>query len=97
MRTSIIVFGVVMICFLSVGNLWAATPKGKVDVDKALEHAGRQYLFMRDELKGTDLFPKTYDTKKQKPENSSSKWWCSECQKSWIRYSNRGIYLFYRQ
>ena len=77
MRTSIIVFGAVMACFLSVGNLWAATSKGKVDVDKALENAGRQYLFMRDELKGTDLFPKTYDTKKQKPENSSSKWWCS--------------------
>ena len=71
MRISTLVFGAAMACFLSVGDLLAATPKGKVDVDKALENAGRQYLFMRDELKGTDVFPKTYDTKKQKPENSS--------------------------
>lgn len=58
MRISTLVFGAAMACFLSVGDLLAATPKGKVDVDKALENAGRQYLFMRDELKGTGVFPK---------------------------------------
>lgn len=77
MRTLTLVFGAVIACFLSAGNLLAAAPKGKVDADKALENAGRQYLFMRDRLKGTDAFPKTYDAKQQKPENSSSGWWCS--------------------
>lgn len=77
MRTLTLVFGAVIACFLSAGNLSAAAPKGKVDADKALENAGRQYLSMRDRLKGTDAFPKTYDAKQQKPENSSSGWWCS--------------------
>lgn len=77
MRISMLVFGAVMACFLSVGKVSATIPRGKLDVDKVLKDAGRQYLYMRDRLKGTEGFPKTYDAKKQEPENSSSKWWCS--------------------
>lgn len=77
MRISMLVFGAVMACFLSAGKVSATIPRGKLDVDKVLKDAGRQYLYMRDRLKGTEGFPKTYDAKKQEPENSSSKWWCS--------------------
>ena len=47
-----------------------------------------------------DHCPEICDQYAQKMKNqgdSSEKWWCSECQKSWTRYGNRGIYLFYRQ
>ena len=53
------------------------TLKRRVNVDKVLRSAAHQYLYMADRLKGTDVFPKTYDVKEHKPENSSSKWWCS--------------------
>lgn len=77
MRTLMLVFGAVIVCFLSAGNLLAAAPKKKVDVDKALENAGCQYLYMKERLKATDAFPKTYDVQQQKTENCSSGWWCS--------------------
>lgn len=48
------------------------TLKRRVNVDKVLRSAAHQYLYMADRLKGTDVFPKTYDVKEHKPENSSS-------------------------
>ena len=54
MKKIILLFVVAFVCVFSTGDLFA---KGKVKVDKALEHAARQYLYMRDELKGTNQFP----------------------------------------
>lgn len=48
MKKIILLFVVAFVCVFSTGDLFA---KGKVKVDKALEHAARQYLYMRDELK----------------------------------------------
>ena len=70
----IILLFVAFVCVFSTGDLFA---KGKVKVDKALEHAARQYLYMRDELKGTNQFPKTYDKHMQRLKTSNSEWWCS--------------------
>ena len=74
MKKIILLFVVAFVCVFSTGDLFA---KGKVKVDKALEHAARQYLYMRDELKGTNQFPKTYDKHMQRLKTSNSEWWCS--------------------
>lgn len=74
MKKITLLFVVVFVCVFSTGDLFA---KGKVKVDKALEHAARQYLYMRDELKGTNQFPKTYDKHMQRLKTSNSEWWCS--------------------
>ena len=58
------------------GHLFAQS-KGKVNVNRALEGAGRQYLFMKEKLRGSNAFPKTYDRHMQRLATSNSEWWCS--------------------
>lgn len=58
------------------GHLFAQF-KGKINVDRALECAGRQYLFMKEKLRGSNAFPKTYDRHMQRLATSNSEWWCS--------------------
>lgn len=75
MRMKLVLLMVAVIASsFSSGGLFA---KGKVKVDQALDHAVRQYLFMRDELNGADKFPKTYDKHMQRLITSTSEWWCS--------------------
>ena len=52
-------------------------PKGKVNVEEALNNAVYQYLYMKEELNGTAVFPKTYNKDKKLLETSNSQWWCS--------------------
>lgn len=54
MRISMFVFGTVMACFFSVGKAAAVTPKGNLDVDKALKKTVCQYLSIRDRLKDAE-------------------------------------------
>lgn len=51
--------------------------KGKIKTVPALRQAARQYLYLKDQLKGTDRFPQTYDKHKQRLKTSNSEWWCS--------------------
>lgn len=75
MRMKLVLLMVAVIASsFSSGGLFA---KGKVKVDQALDHAVRQYLFMRDELNGVNKFPKTYDKHMQRLITSNSEWWCS--------------------
>lgn len=74
MKKSTLLFVTILISFFPFGDLFA---KGKVKVDKALEHAARQYLYMRNELQGSNQFPKTYDKHMQRLKTSNSEWWCS--------------------
>ena len=75
MRMKLVLLMVAVIASsFSPGGLFA---KGKVKVDKALDHAVCQYLFMRDELNGVNKFPKTYDKHMQRLITSNSEWWCS--------------------
>lgn len=74
MKKSTLLFVTILISFFPFGDLFA---KGKVKVDKALEHAARQYLYMRSELQGSNQFPKTYDKHMQRLKTSNSEWWCS--------------------
>lgn len=74
MRKLIPLFIAALTCLFTSGDISA---KGKVKVDRALEQAARQYLYMRDELKGSNQFPKTYDRHMQRLKTSNSKWWCS--------------------
>ena len=74
MKKSTLLFVTILISFFPFGDLFA---KGKVKVDKALEHAARQYLYMRSELQGSNQFPKTYDQHMQRLKTSNSEWWCS--------------------
>lgn len=55
MKKSTLLFVTILISFFPFGDLFA---KGKVKVDKALEHAARQYLYMRSELKEVTSFLK---------------------------------------
>ena len=50
---------------------------GQLNVDQLLNEASEQYLFLKDQLKGNAVFPKTFDKTKQLLETSNSKWWCS--------------------
>ncbi|WP_294593688.1 glycoside hydrolase family 88 protein [uncultured Bacteroides sp.] len=70
----VLLMAAVIASSFSSGGLFA---KGKVKVDQALDHAVRQYLFMRDELNGVNKFPKTYDKHMQRLITSNSEWWCS--------------------
>ena len=74
MKKSTLLFVTILISCFSSGDLFAG---GKVKVDKALEHAARQYLYMRAELQGSNQFPKTYDKHMQRLKTSNSEWWCS--------------------
>ena len=74
MKKSTLLFVTILISFFPSGDLFA---KGKVKVDKALEQAARQYLYMRSELQGSNQFPKTYDKNMQRLKTSNSEWWCS--------------------
>ena len=74
MKKSTLLFVTILISFFPSGDLFA---KGKVKVDKALEQAARQYLYMRSELQGSNQFPKTYDKHMQRLKTSNSEWWCS--------------------
>ena len=69
MKKSTLLFVTILISFFPFGDLFA---KGKVKVDKALEHAARQYLYMRSELQGSNQFPKTYDKHMQRLKTSNS-------------------------
>lgn len=51
MKKSTLLFVTILISFFPSGDLFA---KGKVKVDKALEQAARQYLYMRSELQGSN-------------------------------------------
>lgn len=73
MKLVLLMLAVIASSFSS-GGLFA---KGRVKVDQALDHAVRQYLFMRDELNGVNKFPKTYDKHMQRLITSNSEWWCS--------------------
>ena len=74
MKKRTLLFVTILISIFSSGDLFAG---GKVKVDKALEHAVRQYLYMKGELQGNNQFPKTYDRHMQRMKTSDSKWWCS--------------------
>ena len=50
---------------------------GPLNVNQLLKEAGEQYLFLKDQLKDSTGFPKTFDKTKQQLETSDSKWWCS--------------------
>ena len=51
MKKSTLLFVTILISFFPFGDLFA---KGKVKVDKALEHAASQYLYMRSELRSEE-------------------------------------------
>lgn len=74
MKKLVLLIAVVVASAFSSGPLSA---KGKVKVDRALENATRQYLYMRDELNGSNNFPKTYNKPMQRLVTSNSGWWCS--------------------
>lgn len=74
MRKTIVTLAAAAVCMVFAGGSQA---KGKVDADRALAHAARQYLYMKGELKGADRFPKTYDVHTRRLKTSASDWWCS--------------------
>lgn len=76
MKKLLTLFLAVVTCFLFSFDLFAKS-KGKIDVDQALNNAARQYLFMRNKLKDSNAFPKTYDRHMQRLMTSKSDWWCS--------------------
>ncbi|WP_106829592.1 glycoside hydrolase family 88 protein [Parabacteroides pacaensis] len=51
--------------------------KGKIKIAPILRQAANQYLYLKDQLKGTDRFPQTYDKHMQRLKTSNSEWWCS--------------------
>lgn len=76
MRKLISLFLISTAFLLSSADIIAGT-KGKIDVDKALERAARQYVFLKNELNGSKSFPKTYDKHMDRLITSGSDWWCS--------------------
>lgn len=74
MRKTIVRLAALAACIVFSGSSYA---KGKVNADRALAHAARQYLYMKNELKADNRFPKTYDKHMQQLKTSTSEWWCS--------------------
>jgi hypothetical protein len=70
--TMLVLFGINISCATKYPR-----STGALDVSQLLAEAGEQYLFLKDQLKDSAGFPKTFDKIKQQLETSNSKWWCS--------------------
>ncbi len=87
----------VIICLFGA-NVQSVLYAKKVNVDKAVCMAVQQYLFMKQELKGSSRFPKTFDRHMQRLITSDSKWWCSGFYPGTLLYlyemsSNEELYI----